>query len=130
MERNMRSITLLTLCLLFNPAWAGCSEYDIIIKSMDGRFVDQCAIKQCFHFEGEAVLSNDCANPVGIKIKITAYDEDGAVVASNTAWPAGTTNIPSGDYAFALSQWLPYNPEIKTFVLKPVDVEHWREQDL
>ena len=105
---------------------AACNVSDIAIKSMQAKFVDSCRLTPCFFMEGVAVLTNHCPEPVGVQIKITAYDEPGSPLATREFWPASVRNIPPGDYTFTLDQALDYDPRIKTFELQPVDVRHWR----
>ena len=76
--------------------------------------------------KGVAVLTNNCAEAVGVQIKITGYDGSGLPVATRNLWPASVRNIPPGDYTFSLDQWLDYDPEIKKFELKPIEVNQWR----
>ena len=76
--------------------------------------------------KGVAVLTNNCAEAVGVQIKITGFDSTGAPVATRDLWPASVRNIPPGDYTFSLDQWLDYDPEIKKFGLQPIEVKQWR----
>lgn len=126
MGETMRIILLLISFTLINPVWAGCKVSDITIKSMKAKFVDECKLSPCIYMKGVAVLTNNCAEPVGVQIKITGYDGSGSPVATRDLWPASVRNIPPGDYTFSLDQWLDYDPEIKKFDLQPIEVKQWR----
>ena len=108
------------------PALAECSVADITMKSTKAKFVDECRRSPCVTLKGVGVLTNKCSEPIGVQLKITAYDKAGAPVSTRELWPASTRNIPPGDYTFSLDQWIEYDPEIKTFDVIPVSVEKWR----
>jgi hypothetical protein len=76
--------------------------------------------------KGVAVLTNRCREPVGVQVKITGYDKSGSPVATSELWPASIRNIPTGDYPFSLDQYLDYDPSIKKFDLKVIEVKQWR----
>lgn len=124
-ESKMRTAVLIVLSSLAFPAVAGCNLTDISIKSFKAKFVDECRRSPCIYMKGVAVLTNRCAEPVGVQIKITAYDKIGAPVATRELWPASVRNIPPGDYTFSIDQWLDYDPEIKQFDLVPISVKRW-----
>lgn len=120
-------ITCVAVLLVFPyPAWAACTLSDITIKSMRVKFVDECRRSPCIYMKGVAMLTNRCSEPIGVQVKMTAYDRTGAPVATRELWPAGTRNIPPGDYTFSLDQWLDYDPDMKTFDLVPIEVRQWR----
>jgi hypothetical protein len=121
----MRVIIFVVLLASVHPAWAACSLSDISIKSMKAKFVDECRSSSCFYMKGVAVLTNRCSEPVGVQVKITAYDKARAPVATRDLWPDSTNNILPGDYTFSLDHWLDYDPEIKTFDLVPIAVKRW-----
>ena len=72
------------------------------------------------------MLTNRCSEPVGVQLKMTAYDRTRTPVATRELWPASTRNIPPGDHTFSLDQWFDYDPEMKTFDLIPIEVREWR----
>jgi hypothetical protein len=122
----MRIFFILVFFVLINPAWAGCKVSDIAIKSMKAKFVDECTRSPCIYMKGVAVLTNKCAEAIGVQIKITGYDVSGSPVATRDLWPASVRNIPPGDYTFSLDQWLEYDPGLKRFELQPIEVKQWR----
>lgn len=117
----------MVLSLLFaHTANATCSISDIEIKSMRVRFVDECQRSPCFYMKGVAVLTNRCAVPVGVQVKITGYDQSGLPVATRELWPASVRNIQPGDYTFSLDRYLDYDPSIEKIDLVPISVKQWR----
>ena len=104
----------------------GCSPADIEIKSLMVKFVDACRTSACLYMKGAAVLNNRCSVPVGVQIKITAYDNSGSPIASRDLWPAATDNIPPGDYTFSLDSWLDYDPGMASVEVSPISVKQWR----
>ena len=111
--------------LLVSPAHAECAVSDIKVKSIKAKFVDECRRSPCVIMKGVGVLTNQCSEPIGVQLKITAYDKAGAPVATRELWPASIRNIPPGDYTFSLDQWLEHDPEIKTFEVVPVSIKKW-----
>jgi len=104
----------------------GCSPSDIEIKSLMVNLVDACGTSSCLYMKGAAVLNNRCPVPVGVQIKITAYDNSGSPIATRDLWPADTDNIPPGDYTFSLDSWLDYEPGMASVEVSPVSVKQWR----
>lgn len=109
-----------------NAGRKACSVADIAIKSIDAKFVDRCRRTPCPSMKGLAVLTNHCAESVGVQIKITGYNKNHAPLATRDLWPASINNIPPGDYTFSLDTWLDYDPAIKTFDLVPISVKRWK----
>jgi hypothetical protein len=106
-------------------AVAGCSLDDISIKSVKAKFVDECRASSCYYMKGVGVLTNGCSEPIGVQVKITAYDKDGAPLATRELWPASVKNIPPGDYTFSMDTWLDYDPAIAKFGVSPIDIRRW-----
>jgi hypothetical protein len=104
----------------------GCSPSDIEIKSLVVKFVDACRTSSCLYMKGAAVMNNRCSVPVGVQIKITAYDNSGSPIATRDLWPADTDNIPPGDYTFSLDSWLDYEPGMASVEVSPISVKQWR----
>ncbi len=77
--------------------------------------------------KGVAVLTNRCAEAVGVEIKITAFDKAGSPMATRDLWPASISNIPPGDYTFSLDQWLEYGRGMASFTIEPISVKRWRQ---
>lgn len=122
----MRTFIAMVALAISPSAWAACSPSEITIKSLKARFVNECRGSPCLSLKGVAVLTNGCAEAVGVQLKITGYDKTGAPVASHDLWPASIANIRPGDYTFSLDSWLAYDPAIKFFELRPISVRKWR----
>lgn len=72
------------------------------------------------------VVYNDCATPIGVQLKFTLYDRDGAVIVSEEFWPASVRNIPArGDYAIEyLTGALRAEPT--RYDLRVIDTRAWQ----
>lgn len=110
-----------------NTSSASCSVADIEIKSVKVRFVDECRASPCIYMKGVAVLNNRCSVPVGVQVKITAYDKSGSPMATRDLWPASTGNIAPGDYTFSIDQWLDHEPGMASVDLAPISVKQWQK---
>ncbi len=118
----------LVLAVLAFPLHAGaaCSVADIKIKSMKWGFANSCRASDCSIMKGVAVLTNSCAEPVGVQLKIIGFDSADNPVATRDFWPASVRNIPPGDYTFSLDQHLDYDPSITSISIEPINVKPWR----
>jgi hypothetical protein len=116
----MRAILIIAVLMFTNSLWAECNVSDIAIKSMKAGFVDECTRTPCIYMKGVAVLTSNCAESVGVQVKITGYDGSGAPLATRELWPASIRNISPGDYTFSLDQWLDYDPELKKSSYSPL----------
>lgn len=76
--------------------------------------------------KGIAVLNNRCLIPVGVQIKVTAYDKSGSPMATRDLWPSSTNNIPPGEYTFSIDQSLDYEPGMSSVDVAPISVKQWR----
>jgi hypothetical protein len=103
-----------------------CDVSRIAVKDIDGGFVDECSARNpCPSFKGTATITNTCPTPVGVQVKITAYDAAGAAIATRELWPASTRNIPPGDYPFTMDTWLDYDERVVRFGVEPIEVRSW-----
>lgn len=75
--------------------------------------------------DGVAVLINKCTEPIGVQVKMTAYDKSGDPVATHMSWPASVSNIPPGEYTFSLLGFLDYSPDAKSFKVTVASVKRW-----
>jgi len=121
----MKYVVALALMTTTHFAYATCSVSDIKITSMKAQFASKCSSPECTYLHGVAVLENSCAEAIGVKVQMTGYDQSGSPVYTNELWPASIRNIPPGSYTFSLDQYLPYEPSITHFDLKPIDVNRW-----
>lgn len=121
------ALALVALCLAV-PVWAAktkCSTGNISIKSMEARFIDPCQTRSCPAFRGAAVLNNACSEPVGVQVKIIGLDANGKTIAVSDFWPAGVSDVASGDYSFSLDTRLEFDPRMKRFRLEVIGVQRW-----
>lgn len=121
----MKTTLILAALLHTQIAIGACSVSDIQIKSLRAKFVDPCRTRSCASLEGVAVLRNNCAEAVGVQIKISGYDTKKQVLATRELWPASVRNIAPGDFEFSLDTWLNYDPSMKSFALSVVSVKRW-----
>lgn len=118
-------IIALVVGLTYTTVSAGasvCTTADIVIKSSKAAFKRVDGSKA---LDGIAVLVNKCSEPVGVQVKITAYDKAGEPIATRDLWPASVNNISPGEYPFSLRYYLDYTPEAKTFTITVVSVKRW-----
>lgn len=104
----------------------GCGVADIEVKITRAEFVDLCKTRSCPAFRGAAVLQNNCPYPVGVKVKLTAYDASKIPIAVFDGWPASTGDIAPGEYVFSLDTWLDYQQEIAFYKMSVIEVRRWR----
>ena len=102
-----------------------CTVSNISVITTHVEWKDACRISKCITLRGAATLTNHCAIPVGVQIKINGFDKAGIPVASRDLWPASINNIPPGNYTFSIDQWLEYDSSIVNFELLPISVKVW-----
>lgn len=108
-----------------NTAYAGtgaCSTSDIVIKSSNAGFKK---VGRRMFMDGVAVLVNKCSEPIGVEVKMIAYNKSGDPVSVRQSWPASVSNIPPGEYTFSLLGFLDYSPDAKSFKLSVATVKRW-----
>lgn len=107
------------------PPAVTCNLSDIEIKSISGSFIDECQSTSCPRFKGTATLINKCKMPVGIQVKIIAYNKAGIAIQTNEKWPASIRNIPPGEYPFSMDYWLQPDSDIDKYALQAIDLKRW-----
>ena len=112
----------IAICSTANAGAGACSTTDIVIKSQKAGFKK---VGRRMFMDGVGVLVNRCADPVGVEVKMTAYDKNGDPVATHQRWPASVSNIPPGEYTFSLLGFLDYSPDAKSFKLSVASVNRW-----
>lgn len=108
------------------PVRPACDVSHIALKDVDGGFVDECSTRACPSFKGTGTLTNGCTTPIGVRLKITAFDAQGRAIQTRELWPASTRNIAPGDYAFSMDTWLEPDDRIERFAVEPAEVKAWR----
>lgn len=124
--RQILSAPLLCVGLVTAGAALACAVSDIAIKSTKARFFNACTRSACFQMKGIAVLVNNCAEPIGVRVKITGYDKFGTPMATRELWPASIENIPPGEFTFSLDNYLDYEQGMTAFKIEPTSVKRWR----
>jgi hypothetical protein len=104
-------------------AHAACSATDFSVKDFKTE-VTGSTINRHIALSGELV--NSCSAPAAAQLKVTAKDASGNVIASKSAWPAGTSNIsPGKSVSFDLGRLIHYSPEMQSFAISIVSVRAW-----
>ena len=112
----------IAICSTANAGAGACSTTDIVIKSQKAGFKK---VGRRMFMDGVAVLVNKCSEPVGVEVKMIAYNNTGNPVATHKTWPASVSNIPPGEYTFSLLGFLDYSPDAKSFKLSVASVKRW-----
>lgn len=116
---------LVSALLLVAPlgAHAACSPTDFSVRDFKTE-VTGSTVSRHVALSGELV--NSCSAPAAAQLKVVAKDANGNVVASKSAWPAGTSNIsPGKSVSFDLGRLIQYNPEMQSFAISIVSVRAW-----
>ena len=104
-------------------AHAACSATDFSVKDFKTE-VTGSTINRHVALSGELV--NSCSAPAAAQLKVTAKDASGNVIASKSAWPAGTSNItPGQSVSFDLGRLFHYERNIASFTASVVKVRSW-----
>jgi hypothetical protein len=104
-------------------AHAACSATDFSVKDFRTE-VTGGTMNRHVALSGELV--NSCAAPAAAQLKVIAKDANGNVVASKSAWPAGTSNIsPGKSVSFDLGRLIHYSPDMQSFAISIVSVRAW-----
>ncbi|UUE38313.1 hypothetical protein L0Y26_10505 [Pectobacterium aroidearum] len=72
---------------------------------------------------GAATIFNRCPNPVNLKMKLSSYDKNGAIVSVSDFWPASIDKIPNGEYSFSLDHHLKFDERISSFKLSVISID-------
>ncbi|MBB1295745.1 hypothetical protein, partial [Pseudoalteromonas sp. SR41-4] len=117
------SILIFSLIFFSGFAMSECNIQAISVKNVNGKFVDKCnsAHKPCWFMGGVGVIENSCEIPVGVQVKITAYDKLNSPVNTHEFWPASIRNIPKGEYVFSMPSNFEYSPEISSFRFEVIE---------
>ena len=71
-------------------------------------------------------LRNVSGRPLGVRVRMTARDASGAVVASGTRWPAGDRNVPPGGTVLMDDDTIfRHDKRMATYTLTVEDVTVW-----
>lgn len=124
----MRTLTLMLPLIFFSSfAMSECNIQDVSVKNINGKFIDKCNSinKPCWFMGGVGVIEHSCNTPIGVQVKITAYDKLNSPVNTKEFWPASIRNIPKGEYVFNMPSNFEYSPEISSFRFEVIDIKVW-----
>lgn len=116
---------LASAMLFFVPlgAHAACATTDFAIKDFKPSLTSVGSTTR-ITLRGELV--NNCATPSAAQIRIEIKDEDGKVLQTKQAWPAGTSNITPGEATkFDLGRLFRFQSSMTSFTASVVEVRAW-----
>lgn len=125
----MKMVRIVAVLLLLgggaSKAQAQCSEADIEVRLVQSEFVDACGDGSCPTLRGSAVVVNRCAEPVGVGVKLVAWDAKDEKVAVSEYWPFGRRDIPPGEHEFSIGNRIGHDREIVRFTIETAGVIRW-----
>lgn len=122
MKRLLFACAVLAISASTYAGATRCTVAHITIKSSKAHYAK---VAGKLYMKGIAVLTNKCADSVGVQVKMTSYAKDGSPVSTHESWPASISNIAPGDYTFTLDFFLDYDKEAKTFDVTVSRVNRW-----
>lgn len=109
-------ITLVAAAVLMQvaPAVRACGVDDFKIVKFEPSEKTRAGGRRVYSLAGE--VQNNCATAAAAELKVDAKDDSGAVLRSETGWPAGSNNIEPGKSAkFEFGPLFRYDEKIKFF---------------
>jgi hypothetical protein len=89
--KSLSLVILLLPCISF-----ACSTSDVEVSKLRGE-------SNGGYLYVYGVIKHKCSEPVGVQLKLTAYNKKGDIVDDRELWPASVRNIrPSTPYPFKL----------------------------
>lgn len=118
------ALSIAALCATSAPARA-CSVQDIHVKEGWSWRIDSIGDLLVI---GEII--NNCSEPTGVQIQITARNSTGALLDVEECWPASTRNIPpKSAYAFEACGTHSGLSEIDTVNISVIEVRNWNNRN-
>lgn len=111
------------LAVMRNPRTNGCTIADMEVTLHKAYFAN---VDGRYYLRGAGTLHNNCANGIGVQVKLTGYDGSGTPVTTTDFFPA-PANIPPGSYPFSLDYQLQYDPSIASFEIRPITLMDWHQ---
>lgn len=124
----MRSLAIVAVLAasIAAPASAKCFTAHFEAVGVQIAVNNPCTLTPCPVYAITGQLKNNCPQPAGAALKITAFDAKGLVVTTAEAWPASVRNIaPGGLYAFDMGSLILFDERIKTATVEIIDVRTW-----
>ncbi len=123
----MRAITVAFLMLAGGSQALACQPSDFKLVAFKPAIYDDCRSTPCPALRLAGEVENQCAQPAGVQIKITALSATGSVIDTIEGWPASTRNIAPGErYAFNMGAGMPYQAGMHSFDVQIIDARTWR----
>ncbi len=107
-----------------NAVLAECNLADVEVSITEAVWHNRCSKKNCAELKGTAMLVSRCNAPVGVLVRLSGHDAEGAVIAKREFWPYAISNVSAGEHAFSISKWLKYDAAIREFRIDAVDVRN------
>lgn len=103
-----------------------CQVEDFKVVGFKVAVRDDCTASRCPVLKLTGKLVNNCSDPAGANVQITAYNKVGEVVDVVEGWPASIRNIaPGKSLPFSLGPLMPYRDEMASFDIQVIDVKQW-----
>ena len=106
-----------------NSVLAECNLADVEVSITEAVWHNRCSKKNCAELKGTAMLVSRCNEPVGVLIRLSGRDADGAVIAQRELWPYAISNVSAGEHSFSISKWLKYDAAIREFRIDALAVK-------
>lgn len=104
-----------------------CTPEQFTISNQRFTVFDQCVQKSCPILKVVGKVKNECDQPYGVEIRVTAFSKTGDVIDTSTGWPFSVQNVePQSIQEFNLDQIITYQKGMATFSMQAVDVRHWK----
>ena len=101
-----------------SPGAAGCKTSDIVVDKLRS----DSSTKGYIKITGR--LTSNCADDIGVQIKITTYSKADDIISSRDIWPASIKNIPAkSEWPF---EWIDASAPVSRFTVNVIDVKAWR----
>ncbi|MBG1232997.1 hypothetical protein [Aestuariivirga litoralis] len=110
-----------------NTQVQACTPDQFQISGVKYTIYDACEASSCPILKIVGQVINQCTEPFGVQMRVTAYDKAGGIVDTSEAWPFSVRNIPpSRSTPFNLDTIFPYQKSMAKFSMEAVQVEQWR----
>ena len=122
-------VRLMTVAALFPgvmvtwPAYAGCEVADVDVRISQSVWHNRCSKKNCAELKGEAMVTSRCEELIGIQVRLTALDANGAALVQLERWPWDISRIAGGTHTFSINHWIEYDPRIRDFRIEAIGVK-------
>lgn len=126
MNSLVRSLILAALLpgtMVALTAHAGCELTDLDVKISQSLWHNRCSKKNCAELKGEAMVTSRCEGRIGVQVRLTALDANGAAIVQLERWPWDISHIAGGTHTFSINRWIEYDPRIREFRIEAIGVK-------